>query len=112
MTGPRKKSRRKRDSNPGPSTLEADALTTRPTRRYRERERERERERVYVCVCVSYLVPWELKHGKRSVGGQARTLIDLPAAMDDRVGWRKRAIGGGVGAGRGGRGGDHQLISS
>ena len=29
-----KKSRRKRDSNPGPSALEADALTTRPTRRY------------------------------------------------------------------------------
>ena len=28
-----KKSRRKRDSNPGPSALEADALTTRPTRR-------------------------------------------------------------------------------
>ena len=28
-----KKSRRKRDSNPGPSTVEADALTTRPTRR-------------------------------------------------------------------------------
>ena len=27
------KSRRKRDSNPGPSALEADALTTRPTRR-------------------------------------------------------------------------------
>ena len=27
-----KKSRRKRDSNPGPSALEADALTTRPTR--------------------------------------------------------------------------------
>ena len=33
MTRPRKKSRRKRDSNPGPSALEADALTTRPTRR-------------------------------------------------------------------------------
>ena len=30
----RKKSRRKRDSNPGPSALEADALTTRPTRRF------------------------------------------------------------------------------
>ena len=29
----RKKSRRKRDSNPGPSALGADALTTRPTRR-------------------------------------------------------------------------------
>ena len=28
-----KKSRRKRDSNPGPSALEADVLTTRPTRR-------------------------------------------------------------------------------
>ena len=34
MTRPKKKSRRKRDSNPGPSALEADALTTRPTRRY------------------------------------------------------------------------------
>ena len=33
MTRPRKKSRRKRDSNPGPSALEVDALTTRPTRR-------------------------------------------------------------------------------
>ena len=33
VTRPRKKSRRKRDSNPGPSALEADALTTRPTRR-------------------------------------------------------------------------------
>ena len=29
----RKKSRRKRDLNPGPSALETDALTTRPTRR-------------------------------------------------------------------------------
>ena len=34
MTRPRKKSRRKLDSNPGPSALEADALTTRPTGRY------------------------------------------------------------------------------
>ena len=33
MTLPRKKSRRKRDSNPGSSVLEADALTTGPTRR-------------------------------------------------------------------------------
>ena len=33
MTRPRKKSRRKRDSNPGSSALEADAVTTRPTRR-------------------------------------------------------------------------------
>ena len=30
------KSRRKRDLNPGPSALEADALTTRPTRRFFE----------------------------------------------------------------------------
>ena len=34
MTRPQKISRRKRDSNPGPSALEADALTTRPTRLY------------------------------------------------------------------------------
>ena len=33
MTRPRKKSRLKRDSNPGSPALEADALTTRPTRR-------------------------------------------------------------------------------
>ena len=33
MTRPRKKFRHKRDSNPGSSALEADALTTRPTRR-------------------------------------------------------------------------------
>ena len=33
MTRPRKKSRRKRDSNPGSSALGADTLTTRRTRR-------------------------------------------------------------------------------
>ena len=32
MTRPREKSRRKRDSNPGSSAVEADALSTRPTR--------------------------------------------------------------------------------
>ena len=36
-----KKSRRKRDSNPGPSALEADALTARPTRRSSNKDRER-----------------------------------------------------------------------
>ena len=41
MTRPRKKSRRKRDSNLGPSALEADALTTRPTRRYPMWRREK-----------------------------------------------------------------------
>ena len=35
MIRPRKKARRKRDSNPGSSALQADALTTRPTRRSR-----------------------------------------------------------------------------
>ena len=34
MTRPPEKSRRKRDSNPGSSALEADTLTTRPTRRF------------------------------------------------------------------------------
>ena len=33
MTRPRKNPGRMRDSNPGPPALEADALTTRPTRR-------------------------------------------------------------------------------
>ena len=44
MTRPRKKSRRKRDSNPGSSALEVDALTTRPTRR---------------CCCVRYHSEWD-----------------------------------------------------
>ena len=56
---------------------------------------------------VSDLVLWELKHGKRSVGVQARTFVDLleadtgiprdclPAAIDNRVGWRKSRGGGG-----------------
>ena len=54
---------------------------------------------------VSDLVAWEPKHGKRSVGGQAHTFVhlleadtgvpdSLPAAMDDRVGWRKKAMWG------------------
>ena len=55
---------------------------------------------------VNDLVLWEPKHGKRSVGGQARTFVDqleadtevprdcLLAAKDDRVGWRKRYNGG------------------
>ena len=40
-----KKSRRKRDSNPGSSDLEADALTIRPTRRYRRGKEPRELQR-------------------------------------------------------------------
>ena len=54
---------------------------------------------------VGDLVLWERKHGKRSVGGQAGTAVDLleadtevprdclPAAMDDRVGRRTGAVG-------------------
>ena len=63
---------------------------------------------------VRDLVLWEPKHGKRSIGGRARTIVDLleadtgvprdclPAAMDDRDGWRNRAMRG---WGRGGGGG-------
>ena len=40
VTRPRKNPGRKRDSNPGSSALEADALTTRPTRRYRSGNQE------------------------------------------------------------------------
>ena len=55
---------------------------------------------------VSNLVLWEPKHGNRSVRGQAGTFVDLleavtrvprdclPAAMDNRVGCRKRVIVG------------------
>ena len=55
---------------------------------------------------ASDLFLWEPKYGKRSVGGQAHTFVDLleadtdvprdcmPAVMDDKVGWRKRAMGG------------------
>ena len=52
------------------------------------------------------MVLWEPKQGKRSVGGQASIFVDLlqadthvpwdclPAAMDDRVDWKKRSHGG------------------
>ena len=72
---------------------------------------------------VSNLVLWEPKHGKRSVGGQARTFVDLleadtgvpgdclPAVMDNRVGWRKNAMGM-VGGGGGGGGGGGRLRST
>ena len=53
---------------------------------------------------VSDLVLWEPKHGKKNVGGQTGTVVDLleadtgvprdclPAAMDDKVGWRKKIM--------------------
>ena len=44
MTRPRKKSRRKRDSNPGPPALQADALTTRPTRRLNNNEQQQQQQ--------------------------------------------------------------------
>ena len=43
MTRPPKKSRRKRESNPGSSSLEADALTTWPTRRFLRRTAQGQR---------------------------------------------------------------------
>ena len=55
MTRPRKKTRRKRDSNLGSSALEADALTARPTRWFRVREREKAYTRGCVYpVCVRW----------------------------------------------------------
>ena len=48
-----KKSRRKRDSNPGPSALEADALTTRPTRRCALKGRRMER---YIASSMLFCV--------------------------------------------------------
>ena len=46
MTRPRKKSRHKRDSNPGSSALETDALTTRPTRRCADRQTDRQTDQL------------------------------------------------------------------
>ena len=55
---------------------------------------------------VSDLVLWEPKRGKMTIEEQIRTFVDLldadtgvprdclPAVMDDRVGWRKKAMGG------------------
>ena len=60
---------------------------------------------------VSDLVLWEPKDGKRSIGGQAGSFVDvlevdtriprdgLPAGRDDRVGWGKIGMGGGRGGG-------------
>ena len=54
---------------------------------------------------VCDLVLWEPRHGKKSIVGQACICVDLleadsraprdcfPAAMDDRVGWRKSTMG-------------------
>ena len=62
---------------------------------------------------VSHLVLWEPMHSKRSVRGQTGTFVDLlevdtrvprdclPAAVDDKVGGRKRAMGGRGGGGWG-----------
>ena len=60
--------------------------------------------RLWFSGIASDLVLLKSKHGKSSVGRQARKFVDLmadtgvpsdclPAAMDDRVGWRKKAIG-------------------
>ena len=71
---------------------------------------------------VGDLVLWEPKHGKRGAGEQTRTFVDLlevdtgvprdrlPAAMDDRVGWTKRAMRGWGRGGGGGRGTKVDLV--
>ena len=55
MTRPRKKSRRKRDSNPGSSALEVGALTTWPTRRSEHTEESHVEKAVVVVVVVLLL---------------------------------------------------------
>ena len=66
MTRPRKKSRRRRDSNPGPPALEADALTTRPTRR--------------------------LKSGRRSHGHHVQQVLSRRGAVNCSLSDRSRTI--------------------
>ena len=54
------KSHRKRDSNPGSSTLEADALTARPTRRS-------ERRKTWGVVCLNSIVRRSVRNGNISI---------------------------------------------
>ena len=70
-----KKSRRKRDSNPGSSALEADALTTRPTRRSGPRRREQEgppvsQLAVHHCGCTSGRHSLHPSHGRTGLWGR------------------------------------------
>ena len=57
-----KKSRRKRDSNPGSSALEADAFTTRPTRRSNSEGRGVDMNDEGLQLCgFSFLLPTAVK---------------------------------------------------
>ena len=82
MTRPRKNPRRKRDSNPRSSALEADALTTRPTRRLKKKkEEEEEEEEVILILTVSFLIDY-----KRFQTTQACTLHTENVRVYDTTG--------------------------
>ena len=56
-----KKSRRKQDSNPGSSALEADALTTRPKRRYRRMTKNKETTTAAPAETAKTTLKYEMK---------------------------------------------------
>ena len=88
MTRPVAKCRRKRDSNPGSSALEADALTTRPSRRSTE-EGNFSTQRQFLRSCVRSeqvpVRPAPARHGldgrlQAAEDGQGRLLVHSPPA--------------------------------
>ena len=77
MTRPEKKSRRKRDSNPGSSALEADALPTRPRKRCGRRKRSNLEvvvvvEMAMVVVVIGVVVVFVVA----AVGGGSEVVIN------------------------------------
>ena len=71
MTRPRKKSRPKRDSNPGPSALEADALPL-GQRGGRRGEKERQADSVHVKHKLRTETETS-RHADRQIGSQRET---------------------------------------
>ena len=76
-----KKSRRKRDSNPGSSAIEADALTTGPTRRSPRRTRLRARLTERIAPeksCRAFKIPSGTVKGRQGSGALSPDLMKRP----------------------------------
>ena len=94
-----KKSRRKRDSNPGPSALEADALTTRPTRRSQLEEMkdtvEREQIMMMMVMMMMMMITVMVAAVVAKEEVRERDDDDVKVGRGGRRGRGKRGVGGG-----------------
>ena len=80
-----KKSRLKRDSNPGPSALEADALTTRPTRRLNDSQSGLDGRCLFDCQATGGTAPcvtvsltlWLRRQRERKIRGSNPTCAGI-----------------------------------